>query len=143
MNPFTCLYHFIKQLFNIVAEAGDQVANLSARTYTPTPLATAEELQAIIDQHELHQFLVYKKAYLQTTRWQELRQYRLQIDNYQCQECGQTHSLNTHHLHYRSLGREQLTDIVTLCQFCHTSRHEQIGYPQTVEHYMAFTDTLV
>lgn len=124
---------------------------------TPTPTYNPHDLQAQfikelvrkhattkeIDHHELQQYLSQKSSYLKSPKWRTIRDKRLHLDNYQCQLCETPHSLNVHHLHYRTLGHESFSDLVTLCQQCHTQRHEQLGYPQTVQQYLAFNDTIV
>ena len=40
-----------------------------------------------------------------------------------CEECGITDTLNVHHKHYRSLGRELRQDVRVLCERCHHNTH--------------------
>ena len=40
-----------------------------------------------------------------------------------CEECGSTHSLECHHLHYKTLGKEKRSDIKVLCHKCHCKVH--------------------
>jgi 5-methylcytosine-specific restriction endonuclease McrA len=62
---------------------------------------------------------MYYEQYLQSLDWQELRQKVLQRDNNMCQTCCNTKSLEIHHKHYNSLGKEKLEDLITLCHECH------------------------
>lgn len=58
--------------------------------------------------------------------WQRVREARLDFDGGRCVVC---HALlrgreyHTHHLDYRHLGNEHLTDVVTLCPMHHTLFH--------------------
>lgn len=58
--------------------------------------------------------------------WQRVREARLRFDGGRCVIChkdvsdGQYH---THHLDYRHLGNEHLTDVITLCPMHHTLFH--------------------
>lgn len=40
-----------------------------------------------------------------------------------CRGCGTVDNLHVHHLTYERLGRELLTDLVTLCAGCHRKQH--------------------
>lgn len=63
-----------------------------------------------------------KKRHLrnqQTDRYRALRAARLQIAGARCEECGANHALQLHHRHYNTLGREEIDDVVILCDSCH------------------------
>lgn len=58
--------------------------------------------------------------------WQRVREARLEFDGYQCVICHtplRGREYHTHHLDYRHLGNEHLTDVVTLCPMHHTLFH--------------------
>jgi len=60
------------------------------------------------------------EMYMQSPRWQMVRQTRFALDNYKCVCCGRPMDLECHHLSYRNLGHEDiLNDLVTLCKLCH------------------------
>lgn len=71
--------------------------------------------------------MTYEK-YLESDAWKKIRETRLSIDDYTCQCCGRKQSndlqLQTHHLTYRNLFRENpWTDVVSLCDNCHRGVH--------------------
>jgi len=43
-----------------------------------------------------------------------------------CQCCGLTNLLDIHHIHYETLGNEDLCDIVPLCKECHDREHSEL-----------------
>lgn len=58
--------------------------------------------------------------YLESSKWKELRNKRLKIDDYRCAICGNPHNLQVHHLLYPTvLGTEHIDHLVTLCTQCH------------------------
>jgi hypothetical protein len=63
--------------------------------------------------------------YLQSEHWQEVRrQYRASRKLPQtCVVCG-NQRVDLHHLTYRRIGRERLTDLVPLCREHHDEAHE-------------------
>jgi 5-methylcytosine-specific restriction endonuclease McrA len=65
-------------------------------------------------------------AYYRTPHWQRFRWYVLVIHGCRCQRCGQrlpAAQLHVHHLHYRNLYQERLSDVMVLCAACHSRRH--------------------
>jgi hypothetical protein len=71
-------------------------------------------------------------AYLETEHWQNTRRSALLIARYRCAECHSNDSLEVHHLHYRTLGRENvLTDLRVLCATCHERVHAGHGWKRT------------
>lgn len=64
------------------------------------------------------------KEYLQSERWRQNREKRLQIDGRMCAVCGSGKDLNVHHLNYRNVGNEDIEkDLITLCHPCHAMLH--------------------
>ena len=58
--------------------------------------------------------------YINSSEWQLKRSARLKMDNYQCQKCGSTRSLQVHHINYERFKNENIaTDLITLCKSCH------------------------
>lgn len=65
--------------------------------------------------------------YLKTRYWKkivsEVKHLRLR-----CQNCKGKRRLEVHHLHYRTLGREDIkNDLVLLCRKCHIAIHNDRG----------------
>lgn len=63
------------------------------------------------------------REYLESSHWDNIRLARLKKDGYQCQICGSGKNLCVHHLTYDRIGREQMDDLITLCQECHEKVH--------------------
>ena len=72
-----------------------------------------------------------KRNYLLSPEWQKLRTQVFTRDNYTCQSCGSNESLNCHHIVYDRLGKENISDLTTLCTNCHTTLHKRLGYDRT------------
>jgi 5-methylcytosine-specific restriction endonuclease McrA len=67
-------------------------------------------------------------AYMQSEEWRAKRKERLRIDHYLCTMCGckqtRTKRLEIHHLHYGTLGNENVySDLASLCPTCHARLH--------------------
>lgn len=59
--------------------------------------------------------------------WQKVRKARFDFDEGRCAICHKDLSnevFQTHHLSYLRLGREHLRDVITLCNGCHHTFHE-------------------
>ena len=70
-----------------------------------------------------------KAAYLRSYKWQDKRKAVLIRDSYTCQKCTASGiPLDVHHLHYKNIGNEPLTDLVSLCRTCHDEVHKIYGY---------------
>jgi 5-methylcytosine-specific restriction endonuclease McrA len=63
--------------------------------------------------------------YLQTPHWLKLRDEHLKRSKYRCQICNKNGKLNVHHRTYERRGEEDVKDLVTLCEDCHTIFHNQ------------------
>jgi len=60
------------------------------------------------------------EMYMQSPRWQMVRQTRFALDNYKCVCCGRPMDLECHHLTYMHFMHENIFhDLVTLCKYCH------------------------
>jgi 5-methylcytosine-specific restriction endonuclease McrA len=57
----------------------------------------------------------------QTDCYRALRARRLVLAGHRCEtpRCGETSSLQLHHLHYGTFGTERLDDVMMLCDECH------------------------
>ena len=63
------------------------------------------------------------EMYLQSERFDEIRQAVFDRDGHKCVVCGSTENLRPHHLTYRNVYNENLDDLVTLCNRCHSIYH--------------------
>lgn len=67
------------------------------------------------------------QEYLNSDIWKEIRRKRLEIDNFQCQICGDP-AEHVHHLRYRRnngvLSPNINSDLVSVCSRCHNIFHE-------------------
>lgn len=65
------------------------------------------------------------KEYLETDWWKEKRYQKLRSVKFQCERCSRRKYLQIHHKHYKSLGKEKITDLEALCKECHKREHER------------------
>ena len=63
------------------------------------------------------------QIYLASDDWKGIRRRILDRDGHKCVVCGSAENLCVHHLTYRNKFHEQLRDLVTLCDKCHTAYH--------------------
>lgn len=64
--------------------------------------------------------------YLHTPYWIIISRFMKVINNYTCQICGRTHSMNVHHKTYRCIGYEYLDlekKLMCVCSSCHEKIH--------------------
>ena len=63
--------------------------------------------------------------YLQSDKWNSIKEKVLRRDNHICQECGNTDKLIVHHKTYEHIFKEAkyLDDLVILCKECHWKVH--------------------
>lgn len=64
------------------------------------------------------------KQYLKSKTWKRIREKAMIRAGYKCQLCNQGGKLNVHHRSYENLGREHASDLITLCEKCHTTFHK-------------------
>lgn len=63
-------------------------------------------------------------AYLKTEHWKEFRELALEKLGRICADCGTTEvEFDVHHLTYKTLWHEKLSDVIVLCKSCHMERH--------------------
>lgn len=63
---------------------------------------------------------IYKyNTYINSVEWKELCRRILARDKYLCRGCGETKSLEVHHITYDRLFHELEEDLTTLCRSCH------------------------
>lgn len=84
-----------------------------------------------LKEHDQYMSHEEKQDYLSSPKWASLRHQVLQRDNHTCQSCGSTHNLTVHHTTYKNLGNEHLSDLVTLCNYCHNQLHLNLGYSRS------------
>lgn len=68
--------------------------------------------------------ILYRKEYLQSEHWQNLRARKLQA-NPVCEICGDKFMVEPHHIHYRNLYDVTLTDLQSLCRRHHNRIHHK------------------
>lgn len=67
----------------------------------------------------------YHEVYLKSPHWGKLKKVALQRADRKCQVCScQDMKLNVHHNTYQNLGHEYITDLVVLCERCHSIHHK-------------------
>lgn len=66
-------------------------------------------------------------AYLQSEAWNQKRTERLKLSRFQCDACGTKERLQIHHLTYERIFREDVADLMTLCELHHRAAEEMIG----------------
>jgi 5-methylcytosine-specific restriction endonuclease McrA len=64
--------------------------------------------------------MVDYNQYMRSREWDHIRRQVLDRANGQCEHCGERGLLQVHHLHYESLGNEDLDDLQALCEDCHS-----------------------
>ena len=68
------------------------------------------------------------KQYLKTEAWQLQRYKALERDNYKCVICSTDKRVEVHHITYKRVGQENLSDLVCLCRKHHQLQHDHYGY---------------
>ena len=63
------------------------------------------------------------KEYLLSPEWKEFRKKAFEHYGRKCSKCKRTKNLQVHHLHYKNIFNEQLTDVVILCRKHHELEH--------------------
>jgi len=62
------------------------------------------------------------QEYINSRKWKLIRESKLKETEYKCEKCGvskYSKKLEVHHLHYQTMGRERMCDLMVLCQECH------------------------
>lgn len=60
------------------------------------------------------------KDYIKSVKWQRKRKEYFATYGYKCQACKTTRGpIHVHHMDYKHLGNEPLTDLMGLCYGCH------------------------
>lgn len=65
-----------------------------------------------------------RQEYYNSQQWRDLSERVFERDNHTCRLCGcTTDRFTAHHITYERFGCEDLNDLTTLCQLCHSSFH--------------------
>jgi hypothetical protein len=70
------------------------------------------------------------RDYLHTNHWQQIRLAALARAGYRCQLCNSSNRLEVHHRTYARRGAEQDSDVIVLCERCHTRFHQTQRNPR-------------
>lgn len=63
--------------------------------------------------------------YLKSKKWNKKRKKVFERDDYSCQHCHNTKNLECHHITYKRVKKESLSDLLTLCYKCHKEVHRK------------------
>lgn len=102
-------------------ESCQECSNKSAQ------LNTSAYKAYLAEQEQYKQYLhtMPYRDYLQTPEWQEQRTKAMKRAGFRCQVCNAYGvRLNVHHRTYEHRGYEYASDLITLCEDCHTLFHE-------------------
>ena len=59
-------------------------------------------------------------------KWRKRKKECFERDGYRCKSCGGSWQLDAHHTVKRSKGgSDDLTNLITLCRFCHNQHHSE------------------
>lgn len=75
------------------------------------------------------------EAYLQTEKFDRIRQAVFERDNFKCVVCGSTDAMQAHHLTYHNIYDEQTEDLITLCRTCHSIYHAVDKRREVIEEF--------
>lgn len=70
-----------------------------------------------------HEWFRRYNEYLYSNEWRTIRGSILSRDLESCLNCGDTASLQVHHITYDNVGQELNEDLITLCKSCHIEIH--------------------
>lgn len=63
-------------------------------------------------------------TYLLSPEWRAIRQVKLKETSHKCEGCSNVSHLQIHHLTYKRIGHERMSDLMVLCDKCHAQVHE-------------------
>jgi 5-methylcytosine-specific restriction endonuclease McrA len=61
--------------------------------------------------------------YIKSEKWKELTVKFKIFKGERCEKCLSKQHLQTHHIHYKTLGNENFSDLMLLCGNCHKKEH--------------------
>ena len=64
--------------------------------------------------------------YLKSDHWKSLRSKMLNRASFSCQLCNSKGRLNVHHRTYERRGCEEYSDLIVLCEHCHSKFHDKL-----------------
>jgi hypothetical protein len=104
-------------------------------------LSHSEEQDAAYAQRARLQPVDYKQHVDGFCRyWQNVRHRKFAAVGWKCERCGRDGPLDAHHLHYDTLGSEELCDLQALCRDCHEradrARAASARYSNAMDTYM-------
>jgi 5-methylcytosine-specific restriction endonuclease McrA len=67
------------------------------------------------------------QAYVRSKAWAAKRNQAIEAAGHKCQTCGSREALQVHHLTYKRLKNEPVSDLRVLCADCHKNAHESDG----------------
>ena len=62
--------------------------------------------------------------YLKSNKWKKKRLKVFSRDKNKCQHCNSKNNLECHHITYKRVKKESISDLLTLCSSCHLKEHE-------------------
>ena len=65
------------------------------------------------------------KSYLNSSHWKEKRKEFKKCYIRACVICGTNENIELHHITYKNIGKERLSDLCFLCRDCHESVHNK------------------
>jgi 5-methylcytosine-specific restriction endonuclease McrA len=77
------------------------------------------------------------QEYLKSREWEVKRQAVLMWWGYKCALCNTTNQIEVHHNNYDRVGKELFTDLIPLCDACHTRHH---GLPGSTASMLSFLE---
>lgn len=109
-----------------------QIRNNDPRTRTAVPYRGIREqrwtewsaVQEAKKQRDDREWWAKYEAHLASDVWKALRLRVFEREAGLCQGCRLASGTQVHHVTYKRLGRELLTDLVLFCDDCHAHHHE-------------------
>jgi len=83
---------------------------------------------------------VYYYDYIKSDKWKELTLRFGLFKGEKCEKCFSKQNLQTHHIHYKTLGNESFSDLMLLCGDCHKKEH---GIGNSEQDIMKFIKSIV
>jgi 5-methylcytosine-specific restriction endonuclease McrA len=65
------------------------------------------------------------KRYIKSKWWALKKEQALDYYEHRCGNCGSRYSLQVHHKNYKTLYKEQMCDLMLLCETCHLEHHKK------------------
>lgn len=85
------------------------------------------------------------EQYLNSKHWRILRKKIYDKYNGKCKKCHKTFDsqhMNVHHLTYKRIGKEKESDLVLLCEKCHSKIHDEKNKKKIVSEYTVLKNQL-